>query len=393
MLSPDTVLSKAEIHEDYPHLTFYIHSLLEYLHILKILELAKDEQDIVFRGMSNCEWAPIPSLARYNGYDETIEHYMVDEFLSLRPEAFQGLRTNFEILAKMQHHGLPTRILDFTENPLVALYFACEDNPHSDARVLCARASLIESQDNLVEAICSSCMQTALQNLRLEDFLEGTSVTPYEYLSRLYLLRDSRLLFVRPWYWNQRISNQRAVFLIFPNALHDYLGFLTHYKEEPYDNDNIIINQINEIKKSEALEMVYPIWQPTNQTEERFKEWSEKHLPVENIPPERDFVVNHVTMQKLFSFHSHSDIILQKGIHFDYSKYGQLLFGRRFLLNSWLDSIDNESMKTTFCSIIVSKKAKKSILSDLESVGIDKSFIYPELEYTAEKIRKKYFFT
>lgn len=393
MLSPDAVLPKAEIHEDYPHLTFYIHSLLEYLHILKILELAKDEQDIVFRGMSNCEWSPIPSLARYNGYDETIEHNMVDEFLSLRPEAFQGLRSNFEILAKMQHHGLPTRILDFTANPLVALYFACEDNPHSDARVLCARTSLTESQDKLVEAICSSCRQTGLQNLRLEDFLESTGVTPYEYLSRLYLLRDSRLLFVRPWYWNQRISNQRAIFLIFPNALHDYLGFLAYYKEEPYDNDKMIINQINEINRSEGLELVYPIWQPTNQVEERLKEWSEKHLPVEDVPPKRDFMVNHITMQRLFSYHSPSDITLQKDIRFDYSEYGQLLFGRRFLLNSWLDSIDNESMKTTFCSIIISKKSKKSILSDLESVGIDKSFVYPELEYTAEKIRKKYFFT
>ena len=51
---------------------------------------------------------------------------MFKEFILRNPDEFQGQRSTFQILAKMQHYGLPTRLLDISSNPLISLFFAVE---------------------------------------------------------------------------------------------------------------------------------------------------------------------------------------------------------------------------------------------------------------------------
>lgn len=203
--------------------------------ILKDVSAAKrsEKHEIVFRGVSEKNHKLRPSLFRtINRRLQHNESNILREMIAKHPSNFAHDESVFDKLVRLQHYELPTRLLDVTFNPLVALYFACCGGSKTGGRlyvITVTRSHFKHFDSDTVRCLAnlanlSEAERTELKNLNIETSLDdcpaGKKLSDYvaqerpNWKSRIELSDLKSFFLVSPKLSNPRVQAQSGAFLI-----------------------------------------------------------------------------------------------------------------------------------------------------------------------------------
>lgn len=174
----------------------------------------------VFRGQLNADWILRNALERsaFINYFKGIEKLFLTEF---KRGATNYLNRDelpehtIEWLALMQHHGAPTRLVDFSKSPFISAYFAFEQCNEGVEKVAIWAINIHVIRTAAYKVISETFGQELVGN---KNFINESV------FERIFELDELSLIFpVEPFKMNRRYSIQQSIFVSTGNSKQPFM--------------------------------------------------------------------------------------------------------------------------------------------------------------------------
>ena len=195
-------------------------------------DLDRNRSSYLYRGMPNTDYKMVTSLRRNCKHlQKTLEPAILQNFAKYAVREDPNVSRNiWQCMITGQHNGLPTRLLDWSQSPLVGLHFAVtEENLEAMEEHDCM-VWRIDMQE--LYSLLPDRYQTAVNRTQSTIFnikmLAGITESLDQYDRDM---RNQAMVIIEPPSTNDRIINQYSFFSIVPTEMTDIEDFLNRRTE------------------------------------------------------------------------------------------------------------------------------------------------------------------
>lgn len=379
-----------------------IKSVTEYLNLIKELEI---KNNVFFRGHADHSYNLNPGIYREinDKKNKTLIDYedqIYREVISKSPQEFLG-KTTLESLALLQHYEAPTRVLDLTENSLVALFFAVNkgtangeviifDIPdefvchyNSDRVTILSNIAKCDKDFTFNSGLVSFYREKLVElESKLEDFelLESVTYTPNHQITDFFTMDST----VEKWITEQEFELDN-IESFYDSLKRNYEKSNPKlYKTELKYFRNSFIEKCKGLYKKGVIHSIENV---------NLRYFGKLLHNIREDKAYFDSIIDPYDVSQVFAIRPKLDnprIVRQQGAFLIFGIHEVQFTGfgdykpMAELNKEWiLKGLGEER-------ILIDKDSKRSILEELEQLGINQSTLFPEVDKVADFVRKKY---
>ena len=177
-------------------------------------EIGRFRPRYAFRGLSDAAYRLETTLMRLGGNYVTLERHLLRNFIKYAHRTGIMPSSIWHWLSIAQHHGLPTRLLDWTYSPLVAAHFATANIEKSEVDGAIWAVNYVSTHDLLPDPLAGHLTEEGA-NVFTVPMLSETVASLQEWSD---MAENPLVMFFEPPSMNDRIVNQFAMFSVMNDA-------------------------------------------------------------------------------------------------------------------------------------------------------------------------------